>query len=55
MSQATLKAFLLNNLFCTGVKIQPFVYTLALQLCIFCSNVNSHIGSSSGSVLSFQL
>lgn len=35
MSQATLKAFLLNNLFCPGVKIQPFVYTLALQLFFF--------------------
>ena len=55
MSQATLKAFLLKDLFCPGVKIQPFVYTLALQLCIFCTNVNSHIGTSSGSVLSFQL
>ena len=24
MSQATLKAFLLKDLFCPGVKIQPF-------------------------------
>lgn len=55
MSQATLKAFLLKDLFCPGIKIQPFVYTLALQLFIFCTNVNSHIGTSSGYVLSFQL